>query len=168
MKRIGFLVLAVSVGLNVGLLYRVLTPGPDGDGREERRRPPPVDMGTALEGHLDRMTEHLGLHDGQRAAIQAVHEERLPGILAQRRVAADLRAEVVAHFERPEIDPEEFRALVRRLAEARGRLDALVAEAMLGEAAVLTLEQRRSYAEEMPWSRPPSTQPGRGRGGRGR
>ena len=74
----------------------------------------------------------------------------------------DLRKALAGRFEGPEFDSAEFRALSSRLSEAQARLDTLVTEAMLGEAAVLTDEQRQKYAGEMPWGRrgpPPERRP---------
>jgi Spy/CpxP family protein refolding chaperone len=171
MKRFWLLALAVSVGLNVGLLFRVLSPGGERPGRDHDSRPPPpnVDLEAVLGKHLLRMTQSLQLDEAQFAAIEAVHEVHLPGIRAQRKAMEDLRRKIAAFYARPEIDPAEFRALVLRLGEAQERLDGHVTEAMLGEAAVLTLEQRRKYAREMPWRRhalPPDQRPGMGEGGR--
>jgi len=164
MKRFWLLVLAVSVGLNGGLLYRILSQENARPDRDHVARPPPPepDLESVLENHLRRMTASLGLDEQQRAAIETVHEKRLPGILAERRILDDLRREIANHYARPEIDSEEFLSLVRRLGEAQSRLDAHVTEAMLGEAAVLTFEQRKKYAREMPWG-PPKPRPERGR-----
>jgi len=151
MKRIWFLVLAVSIGLNAGLLFMAQNrPGP-APGRH--RPPPPGHFDARLDEHLRRMSKSLGLDETQRAGVEAVHRELLPKISEQHGRMEDLRKSIATHYEGPDFDPAKFRALAESLRETQARLDALVTEAMLGEAAVLTPDQRRKYAREMPWGR---------------
>lgn len=99
------------------------------------------------------MTAHLGLDETQRAAIAAVLEEYMPRILAQREQVHDARRDLAAGYSDTEMDAARFRTLVQRLSAAQAALDSLAAEAMLGEAAVLSPEQRRSYVTVTPWGR---------------
>ena len=166
MKRIWFLVLAVSVGLNAGLLFMAKSgPGP-APGRH--RPPPPGRFDARLDDHLRRMTQSLGLDETQRASVEAVHRDLLPQISEQHRRMEDLRQAIANHYAGPEFDAANFRALAESLSEAQARLDALVTEAMLGEAAVLTPDQRRKYAREMPWGRRGAPPPGQRPEGKGR
>lgn len=172
MKRVWFLALAVSVGLNAGLLlYPVLSRNdevrvqtdppdirdqqrpPDGD----RRSPPPrrsEDVERVIQDHIDRMTNDLGLDRQQQSAIGTVHERLLPQILSERREMDGLRQVVASLYGQSTIDSTELRAVVQQLSDAQERLDSLTIDAMLGEAAVLTHEQRLHYLREMPWGHP--------------
>jgi hypothetical protein len=172
MKRIWFLVLALSLGLNAGMLYVSLShqggkmgterdkPGRDdkgNPGESERERQPeraPGDFEAVIRSHLDRMTRDLHLDGRQRSAIAAVHERLLPRINEQRREMDSIRVDVASQYARPTVEPLEFHRIVRRLSSAQARLDSLVTEAMLGEAAVLTFDQRQAYLREMPWGNP--------------
>ena len=163
MKRTWFLVLAVSLGLNAGLVYMTLakrSPGP-------HRPPPPGHFGTLLDDHLNKMTESLGLDEEQRSGIEAIHRELLPKISEQHRAMEDLRRAIADHYAGPEFDAANFKKLALGLSEAQAGLDALVSEAMLGEANLLTAEQRRKYAGEMPWGRRGAPPPGRHPEGKG-
>ena len=168
MKRVWFLVFALSMGLNAGLLYvslshrgeghgssgRPPTPdeqgGPGGDRREEPNQPP-GDFESVIRRHLDRMTRDLQLDDRQRSAIAKVHEGLLPQIISERRDMEALRREVASRYAGPTMDGAAFRSLVRQISLRQTRLDSLVTEAMLGEAAYLTHDQRQRYVREMPW-----------------
>ncbi len=169
MKRAWLLVLAVSLGLNAGLLFMTLgkgRPGPvpaPGD-----HRPPSVERPeTLLREHLLRMTESLGLDETQRAAVENVHRDLLPKIGEQFRLLGELRRSIADHYASSEFDAAQFKDLARSLSETQARLDSLVTEAMLGEAAVLTSDQRAKYAREMPWGRRGEPPPGQDRERRG-
>jgi hypothetical protein len=189
MTRIWFLVLALSLGLNVGLLYVELTHR-DGERGPEHRpiagdeqkspegsrgtQPPrtPDDFESVIRSHLDRMTRDLHLDPGQRSAISSVHESWLPRITAVRREMETLRREVAGQYAQPDLDPATFRVLVRQLSHTQARLDSLVSEAILGEASVLTFDQRERYLRQAPWGspmlppdRPPREEPVKGAGG---
>ena len=171
MKRIWFLAFAVSLGLNAGLLYVTFSqkgeapgserphrfrdaPGDPGRGQRERPPGPLEDVGSIIEEHLGRMTRDLHLSEQQRSSIGKIHEELLPQVHAERRGMEKLRRTLASHYSRPTIDTSEFRALVDQLSTAQMRLDSLLAEVMLGEAALLTHEQRQRYVREMPWGHP--------------
>jgi Spy/CpxP family protein refolding chaperone len=185
MKRIWFLAFALSLGINSGLLYVTLSHrgeewtaerrpgardqegGASGTGRNQTSRRP-GDPESIILGHLDRMTRDLNLDDRQRSAIGALHEKLLPRIIAERHDMDSLRKEVTSQYAQSTINPSEFRALVHEVSRAQTRIDSLVTEAMLGEAAVLTYGQRQRYVQESPWGhplappdRPPDEQQGR-------
>jgi Spy/CpxP family protein refolding chaperone len=166
MKRTWFLVLALSVGLNAGLVY--MTVSSPGSAPGSNRPPPPGHFDTLLEDHLKKMTQSLGLAEKQRDAIAAIHRELLPKISEQHRAMEALRQAIATHYEGPDFDAAAFRKLARNLSEAQARLDALVTEAMLGEANLLRPDQRRKYAREMPWGRRGAPPPGQRPEGKGR
>jgi Spy/CpxP family protein refolding chaperone len=172
MNRALFLALALSLGLNAGLFYvshreaqrnhprsaayRQDEPG-GGRGKAEGRRDQPAgpeDFESIIRSHLNRMTEDLSLDRRQREAIGAVHERLLPQILDERRRMDSLRREVTSAYARPQLDYAEFRQLVRRVSNSQARIDSLITEAMLGEAAVLSDAQRERYVQYAPWGHP--------------
>jgi len=181
MKQLWFLALALSMGVNAGLVYIALsnreggsTAGDQsrGAGGEERRggdrRGQPGssdDSESIIRSHLDRMSQDLGLDARQRSAIGAVHERLLPRIMEERRRMDALRGQVTARYSQEAIEPEGFRALVREVSGAKATIESLVTEAMLGEAAVLTYEQRQKYVRAAPWGHPlaPPVQPTEGK-----
>jgi Spy/CpxP family protein refolding chaperone len=168
MKRAWFLVFALSMGLNAGLLYVSLSHpgagrgfdarspardevgGPGGDRREQTNQPP-GDFESVIRRHLDKMTRDLQLDGRQRSAIAKVHEGLLPRIISERRDMEALRRDVASRYAGPTVDGAEFRSLVKQISRRQTRLDSLVTEAMLGEAAYLTHDQRQRYVREMPW-----------------
>jgi len=180
MNRFWFVLLALSLGFNAGLVYvqhgarsdarrfadeRPLS-GPPGEprgraplsGPEDRRPrrgppepPPPEEL---IEHHLRRMADRLDLDAAQRRDITDVLAKVLPEIARQRQAIDRAREAVADYYGSPTFDEDTFRRLGRKLRDAQSRLDSLVTEAMLGEAALLTTEQRQRYVHEMPWSGP--------------
>jgi Spy/CpxP family protein refolding chaperone len=167
MKRGWFLLLALSLGLNAGLAYTVIShrgmcrwapsappmmapPGPDDD----HGMPPMrggVDMGDIARQRLARVSRWLNLDDRQREGLGAVLEDAMPRIMAQRDSVRDARRRAAAEYVKPVVDSEAIRLSVRRLNTAQARLDSLVSETMAREAALLTPEQRTRYFDAMPW-----------------
>jgi len=164
MKRLGYLVLALSLGLNAGLLWVHFQHRSGHERHGQRRpagergpRPDPRDpeVGKAMvERHLRRLQEELDLSSEQRAAIAAVWEQNLPAIRATRERLRGLRSEMRDGLAAAEIDSVALRALARQAAAAQVELDSLTAGTMLAEAHHLQPEQRRRYAEIMPWVSP--------------
>lgn len=151
MRRVLYVVLALSLGINAGFLYRWAfgPPGPS---------PGPGDLGPGeLEGvlarHLDHMSEGLRLSAQQRATIAAVLDEYVPRILEQNERVVAARRNLAETYEAEQWDGAAFRAAIRSLQDAQSELDTLVGEAMSGEAAVLTVEQRRRYVRGSPWAK---------------
>lgn len=152
MTRTLIILLALSVGLNVGLLVR-------GNGSDELpppgdRRPggPPVQFEQVMEHHLEQMTEGLSLRDDQIDEIRKTHDALFPAIRASHREVERLRNEAAKAFG-VEADPDRFRVRVAELSRAQVELDSLLTEVLLGESAVLGPEQRRRYVGHSPWSR---------------
>ncbi len=171
MKRGWFLLLALSVGMNAGLLCvqlagrerirheaRFMRPPPPGAGLEpERAAAPPPGPARAerlAREHLGRMARHLDLDEKQESAIADLLRNTLPPILAQQEAMHEARGRMADYYAGPGMDPDGFRARARELQRVQARLDSLVAEAMIAEAQLLTAEQRRAYAGVMPWGRP--------------
>ncbi len=170
MKQVWYLALAVSIGLNLGLIYMTLSDRTEGQGEEDRRertvsidsetgRPKPlgespVDREAVIRSHLDRLVQDLQLTKKQRTSINAIHEHLLPRILKQRKEMDLLREAVASLYAQSTIAGSEFRDVVRKISTAQAELDSLVTEAILGEAFILTFEQRQRYLHEMPWGHP--------------
>jgi Spy/CpxP family protein refolding chaperone len=180
MKRLWFIILALSLGLNAGLLFVAFS----GRGQErgffagrnqEREHAGPrrpeggrrggrhVDPDQLSHRHVARMTRHLGLDKNQREAMAEILGSYMPRILAQQQRLNGIRMRIGTHYSATEMNPAEFRNLVQELNEEQTRLDSLVMESMLAEAAFLTPEQRGKYARTLPWERPMGPPRGRRR-----
>jgi hypothetical protein len=118
---------------------------------------------------LECLARFLRLDEEQYAEMIRVREEMLPRILAERDEVQRARHAVREEYGKPAVvGPARIRLLVRSLTEAQARLDSLVAETMLQEAALLSVEQRTRYFESMPWRKPgPGPGPPCGRRGPG-
>ena len=173
MNRLWYLVLALSLGLNAGLLYVEQSRRSEREHRGSRRahgaergRPLDSEGGKALvERHLERLSAELDLSAEQRTAITGIWEANLPAIREARSRLHELRSQLRDGFAAPAIDSTSFRALARQAAAAQAELDSLTANTMLAEASHLRPEQRRRYSEIMPWvSGRMLGRPGRGGG----
>ncbi len=174
MKRAWFLLLALSVGLNGGLIYEKLSGRSDGPGpgmgtpRETGPRLGPRFHPDGPPGFIrDRMGRigtRLGLTDAQREEMASVLGEKMPALIEQRRKVDEARNALRKEYLRGNIDEAGVRAQVHLINQSQSRLDSLVVETMLGEVSVLNPEQRAAYLEMMPWDRGPH---GPGKGGRG-
>lgn len=173
MKRGWFLLLALSLGLNAGLLYVSLSGS--GDPQKEPRssggaRPPhaprgehpgdpqPMDPARLIDEHLGRMTDVVGLDRPQQESIRALLEQSVPQITDQRMAVDAARRKLGELFSNEDLDSEAYRAATREIHRAQFRLDSLVSEAILKEASVLDHPQRELYLRTMPW-RPPDRMP---------
>ena len=186
MKRAWFLLLALSLGLNVGLLYVTLSPrslaGPAGDeiaapALQVPAAPPPgeghlcspadpLSCDKLLRRRLHRMAGMLHLEAGQRDEMHGILGEMLPRIMAERERVQRMRARIHEEYMKPAIDPGLVRTFVADLNAAQARLDSLTAETILRESEVLSVEQRSGYFGSMAWEGcrgcPPPGPPGAG------
>ena len=173
-KKMLYLLLAVSVGLNVGVIATTLVhrtggppegppPGQDRSGRPgPGQRPDPAQL---VEGHLQGMTRHLDLTPDQQQSIRAVLEEFAPQQVEFQMEVEQTSRHLTDAFGAPDFDPESFQRLTAEASEARSRLDSLSAMMLVSEAAVLTHEQRLKFARVAPsiHSNPQKPQPQEGR-----
>lgn len=155
MKRGLFLLLAVSLGLNAGLLYVRYLDGPlRGPGAERPRPPrgagPPPRPETMARDHLADMTRHLDLSDEQQQEIRVILEERMPLMTELLRASREANQQISDAFAAPEFDGEHFGQLAAQVSRSRAQADSLAMVMLLAEAAVLTPEQRIKYAEVAP------------------
>ena len=194
MKRIGWLVLLISLGLNLGLGYRLLKqPSSSGDlAREEqesgsrhwrRQRPPEGQEGVPAEemrstrrdssdwhrimsGRLKRIADRLELTPDQLAVFKAGHEQNAPLILGQRRLVDQARDRLKTVIAEGEVAPDSVRLAIQSVGREQARLDSLVTESMLREMEVLNPEQRAQYLRILPVFKDWQAGRGEGRGGR--
>ena len=156
MRRILFVLLALSLGLNVGMVYqRLQHPPPFGPQRPPLKGEGPEAPTAFLEHHLLRMTEELQLDEAQQRALNSLLEEQIPPVLAQQERLRVARRSLGDLYISEELEPDAFRTQVRRLSEAQAELDRLVGEVMVEEASLLSHEQRRRYLVVMPWGQGP-------------
>lgn len=185
MKRGWFLLLALSIGLNGGLLYVTWTGQP---ADSSHPRPPhrpglgpargggalPAEKGPSaavprgapagtraldperlIRDHLARLERQIDLSEEQRERLEGVLTAHLPLVLAQRQVVGRARDELAGLYRLPQLDPQAYRAAAGCVHREQARLDSLVTEAMLAEALCFTEEQREHYVHMMPWNPPP-------------
>ncbi|MDX2473888.1 MAG: periplasmic heavy metal sensor [Candidatus Krumholzibacteria bacterium] len=152
-KRIIYLLLAVSLGVNVGVVATTLLhrpagppPGPDGD-RGPGQRP---DAARMVEQHVQGITRHLDLDEEQQQTIRSVMEHHAPQLIMLQSQAEAAGGRLTEAFAAPEFDPDLFRQMTAEAAVARSRVDSLSAVMLVAEAAVLTPEQRRKFAQVAP------------------
>lgn len=155
MKRALFLLLALSLGLNGGLLYVRLADRPAG--RPARPGPPPrqeeqhaPDPERLIRDHVEGITRHLQLNETQQKAIEAILAESMPELTELLRRSEEANRRVSEAFAAPVFDPAEFFRLTREASLSRARTDSLSAVMLVGESEVLTPEQRQRFAEVAP------------------
>jgi Spy/CpxP family protein refolding chaperone len=174
MRRGWFVLLALSIGLNAGLLYAALagrtetpapmppcpgidsigmTAGPAGDERD----PAPASglCEPMMRVRMQRMAERLSLDERQRGQMNTILSEMLPQVLNGRDAVQRARRAVHGEYRQPQLDAARIRLLTRELNAAQARVDSLVVETMLRESALLSPAQRAGYFESMPWDRRP-------------
>ncbi len=158
-KRIIYLLLAVSLGLNAGVIATTLVhrasmpppgppPGPDGGAGPDMG--PPPDPNRLVEEHVRGITRHLDLDAAQQDAVRLVLERHSSLLVELQMDVGDVGRRLSDAFAAPEFDPEQFRRLTAEAGMVRSRLDSLSAEMLVAEAAVLTPEQRRKFAAVAP------------------
>lgn len=166
MKRGWFILLALSVGLNAGLLYVTFSTqriSPIHHGYPDH--PPPRESGhirqitpksryDLIRGRIDHLSRVLELDSSQQEHMGIYLKRILPVAFEQREVVTSLQKSLPLRITDPDIDSTQIRTLLRELNMEQARLDSLVAETMLGELALLTPEQRHIYATVMPRAKP--------------
>ena len=166
MKKWMGILLALSVGLNLGLLYghlgfsdpwiaAPLPPGPEGH--------PPLPPQQMIEQQMRVIDRHLELDDGQEPAVRAILENRLPPMARWRREAAQANRSLAQVYAADPFDAVAFKRLSAEARLARSRADSVSALILFEKAAVLDPRQRRLFAEQGPLAenqRPPHSPAG--------
>lgn len=175
MKRGWLLVLLVSLGLNLGLGYRLWQ-----SGRQEPPAPHPLAhhgpqpgpgepdgpdaerWGDFARLRLQRMAERLDLRPDQVDRLAEAQEAR-GGLLHERRMKVEeARRSLHAMMQADPVDEAAVRAVIADLGRRQAAMDSLAAEAMLQELKILDPGQRERYLRLLP------LQGGRSPGGIGR
>ncbi len=185
MKKTWMLVLLISLGLNLGMGFRLwrdrapqvpevttLAPAGDADGM----RPGPPDslwVKTMITRRMRHMTAALSLRPDQVEAMQKIQQQRGDWIRNRGRRMDGLRARIRSLLSKPTADPAQVRALIHEMGSKQTQLDSLVTETIMGELAILDPDQREMYLRMLPFERQRFGESGRksrrgpGRGGWG-
>jgi Spy/CpxP family protein refolding chaperone len=163
MKRGWIILLALSLGLNAGMGYVLLSNRADGgEGRGQDARLPgrrgvqgpmshPGGPPEFINERLRRAGDRLGLTEEQIKAMSDIMEEVMPELVKRREDIRDLRMQMREEYLRPEVDEARIHELRRETEAAQSELDSIMVKTMLREAKLLTPEQREAYFELMPF-----------------
>jgi len=174
MKRGWWVVLLVSIGLNLGLgVQLVRRPGPPPD---RRVGPPPADerpepfvepdsatVRRFVERRLDRLSRALDLDPDQRSQLAAIQLSAGREIQQRKHAIIDRRRQLRDAYVSGAADRDRLLAEQRTVSRLQASLDSLLVETMIWEMGVLRPEQRERYHELMPWG-PDGDRPGHRRG----
>jgi Spy/CpxP family protein refolding chaperone len=149
MKRILVLLLLLSIGLNLGMLYKI--------SRNNEIEPRRGMMNFDHSSRMKHMRKTLDLSPEQMYVLDRVHLDMESDFEDSRNKMQELRMELRAALQADALDMDRIRALTARMAQARGHLDSLITERLIMELPSMTLEQRQEYMKRMPGG-------GRGRG----
>jgi Spy/CpxP family protein refolding chaperone len=163
MKRGWFIILALSIGLNAGLLFVQLSksaddrnhalPGERAGRRMESMGPigHPDGPPGFMRDRLERVGDRLNLSEEQVESMSAILKDVMPEMLEGREAIRGLRLQMREEYLRPDVNENRIQELRRETATAQSRLDSIMVDTMLKEAKLLTPEQREAYFELMPF-----------------
>jgi Spy/CpxP family protein refolding chaperone len=175
MRRMGWLILLISVGLNLGLGFR-LWEARDSEPREMRterwsgrrghsahregeqglRERFPTDQGDTsawrgiMSGRLDRMAERLDLTPEQVQTLHRSQEANFTRFVDQRVQLEAARDRLHGIIFQAEVDPDSVRTAIRLVGIQQARFDSLITEALLKEMDILEPAQRTGYLRLLP------------------
>jgi hypothetical protein len=175
MKRVWFLVLAASVGLNAALLWQQLGPsrggappsrferawdgapgrGPGGERDPGRRGGEPRSWAEMQQFRLERVARRLDLDGAQLERLRAVAlapAAEMDSLRAAARIERGLIRDLLG---RPEIDAGAVREAAQRLRTIEARIETRVTENLILEAGILEPGQRRAFLDLMRFAGPP-------------
>lgn len=172
MKRSWALGLLVSVGLNLGLGYRLLVGQPDRTdvmgvhpAEQQLRQPPegrppgralrfgPEDIGRWddwVQLRLDRISRRLDLTESQRRAFAGILTESAGRVGPQLQLVREARRNLRRLTLVAAAPDDSLRRAIRLVGQSQAAMDSLVTETLLAELQVLDPEQRRIYLKLMP------------------
>lgn len=178
MRRGWWLLLLLSVGLNLGLVWTIRQQAGTAPGQREREFGSPRGAGAAdstawaelAERRHRMLVEHLGLAPDRARELDRVHADWMPRIHTWRREVERRRLALGEAYREPGLPDSLVWDRLDRLSRAQAGLDSVVTSALLAELRVLTPEERDRYLRLMPWERRHGGGrdhgPGRGRGHR--
>lgn len=160
MKKIWILILFISLGLNLGLGWRLMNNADSGKGtiHSQRERGSRTFQGRwadrdsvsrqeMFNRRIDRMADTLGLDFEQREVFRRVHTQTGDLLMRKRLIISEKRDLLKDLVTSEEINQEKIRRAIAELGQEQAVLDSLVAETVLQEMAVLSPEQRAGYLE---------------------
>lgn len=186
MKKGWMIVLLVSLGLNLGLgyrLWRVVHAMPEpasarqgawGQGRggvhHGRGGFRSADRDSLwrqgmMERRLRRLAMALDLRPEQVEAMRAIQMDQGETVRREGRRLMEMRRDVARLLEAPEPDRDQVRGLMHAMGARRAVLDSLVTETIMRELEVLDPPQRETYLRILPLERGPFPGGGGGPGG---
>lgn len=181
MKRFVWLLLLLSLGLNLGLGWRLVSrtgsdglpdrprfeqdgprrgrgPGSEAGGRGFRdgTRPARGDSlawRSLMDERLERIAARLELDEEQYAAFREAQLSGMRDFERLRLRVEEAKRRLFALSAADDLEPQAIRDAVAEVRLYRTSLDSLVTETMLKEMGTLDPEQRRRYLAIIPWSK---------------
>lgn len=182
MKRVWFLVLAASVGLNAALLWQQFAtprpagqapwserapeavpgrgPGPRGE-RADRPGGEPPAYAEMQERRLERMAHRLDLDEAQIGRLREIAFAHGTEMDSLRAAARAERGRIRDLLGAAELDADAVREASRRLREIDARIETRITENLILEAGVLSPAQRLEYLDMMRFAGPRGGRRGR-------
>jgi len=148
-KRGWFLLLALSVGLNAGLLYEEFQDAHSHSRRESRSYKTVSHNEQDIIRRRMEQLDDLGLSSDQKARLEGVLNEFVPRIASANREYERLRDEIARESAGESVDVVRLRGLLSDLNTSHATRDSLSAESLQREAEVLDAEQLRSFTHMM-------------------
>lgn len=121
----------------------------------------PMGLGPMGPAHLDRMLDAAGATPEQRGQIRSIFEAAHADLKAQRESGRALREQQMALFTQPVIDAATAEKLRQQMLAQHDAASKRMMQAMLDAGRVLTVDQRRTLAEQMQQRRDERALPGR-------
>jgi Spy/CpxP family protein refolding chaperone len=164
-KWLLYLLLALSLGLNAGLLTMDFC-GYGHYGRNAwahrmwdrlrgvthtRRPPKPPSAAEMIEKRLRDYTEVLNLDESQQQAVREVLQDVIPQGHVLMKKMGENRRSLRKEFAKPDPDPERMRAIAQEWDRLLEQNDELLMRSMLREMEIFTPEQRERYATSRMW-----------------
>ncbi len=155
MSRWWLLLLVLSLGLNTGLLWRVLErrpePLPPPEQAARGRAEGGVEWEKRAEARHRRLADRIGLDPLRRARFLDIRREAVPTLLSLRQDVREARHELHGVLREAPSDTQRLHSCLARLAAAQGRVDSLVVSNMRRELGLLEPREREIYLSAMPW-----------------
>lgn len=173
MKRMIWLLLLLSLGLNLGLGYRLMkSDAPEGHrfpGRDKGKwmqdrstrwngpgakmwdsRSDSTHWRQAMSRRLSHIAQRLELTPDQVAALESVQQENLQALFGYRLEVEEARAQLHDVIAAGTVDGDQVRSAIKEIGLRQARLDSLLTEAILVEMEILDQDQRGRYLQLLP------------------